>query len=95
MGIGPDGDDVEDFLTFVETAINAASKVALTVIAMAVMVSIEPLLTLAVVLPLVTVAVVTRTARSRIRRDRETYRRASAAVTGPASQSLKPVTLID
>jgi ATP-binding cassette, subfamily B, bacterial len=75
-------DDVEDFLTFVETAINAASKVVLTVIAMVIMVSIEAVLALAVVLPLITVVTVTRMARSRIRQNREAYRRASAAVTG-------------
>jgi ATP-binding cassette subfamily B protein len=74
-------DDVDDFLAFLETAINAASKVVLTIGSMAVMVAIEPFLALAVGMPLVAVVVVTRLARGRIRTNREAYRRATAQVT--------------
>ena len=75
-------DDVDDFLAFVETAVNTASKVVLLAASMVIMVSIEPFLALAVGLPLVTVVIVTRLALSRIRTHRVAYRGASAAVTG-------------
>jgi ATP-binding cassette, subfamily B, bacterial len=74
-------DDVDDFLAFLDTAMNAASKVVLTIGSMAVMVAIEPFLALAVGMPLVAVVAVTRLARGRIRTNREAYRRATAQVT--------------
>lgn len=75
-------DDVDDFLAFLETTLNAASKVVLTLISMVVLISVEPYLALAVGLPLVAVMVGTRLARTRIRAHRAAYRRATAAVTG-------------
>ena len=74
-------DDVDDFLLFLDTVTNAASKVVLTVGAMVVMVSIEPVLALAVALPLLAVVLVTRLASRRIRTTRAEYRHATAAVT--------------
>jgi len=53
----------------------------LTAGSMAIMVSVQPVIALAVVLPLVSVVVVTRLASQRIRAYRASYRHASAAVT--------------
>jgi ATP-binding cassette, subfamily B, bacterial len=75
-------DDVEDFLALPQTALSAAGKVVLTVGSMAVMLSVQPLIAVAVVVPLGAVVVVTRLASGRIRAYRAAYRRASAAVTG-------------
>ncbi len=74
-------DDVDDFLSFLMTAYFAAGKVVLLAGSMVIMVSIEPVIALAVVLPLVLVVVVVRLATGRIRAYRAAYRRASAAVT--------------
>lgn len=75
-------DDVDDFLAFLQSAIFTAGKVVLAVSSMVIMLSIEPVIAVAVALPLVTVVVVTRLASGRIRAYRGAYRRASAAVTG-------------
>lgn len=74
-------DDVDDLLGFVDTALHTTGKVALLGGSMVIMVSIEPVIALAVVLPLVAVVVATRLATGRIRKNRSAYRRASAAVT--------------
>jgi ATP-binding cassette, subfamily B, bacterial len=75
-------DDVDDFLSFPQSLMSMAGKVVLLVGSMAIMLSIEPVLALAVVLPLVAVVLVTRLASRRIRTYRAVYRRASAGVTG-------------
>ncbi|MEO3753263.1 ABC transporter ATP-binding protein [Streptomyces sp. B6B3] len=74
-------DDVDDFLAFVESALNAASKVVLVVGSMLIMLSIEPVIAVAAVLPLVAVVVVTRMASRRLRAARVAYRQSSGAVT--------------
>jgi ATP-binding cassette subfamily B protein len=74
-------DDVDDFLSFLETALQTAGKVALLGGAMIIMISIEPVIAVAVVLPLVAVVIATRLATGRIRKNRAAYRHASAAVT--------------
>ncbi|MEQ4209821.1 ABC transporter ATP-binding protein [Actinopolymorpha sp. B17G11] len=84
-------DDVDDFLAFLETAINAASKVVLTVGSMAIMLSIEPVIALAVGLPLVVTVVVTRLARERIRAYRAAHRRTTATVTARLNQAFGAV----
>lgn len=75
-------DDSDDFLSFLQTAITAASKVVTAVGSMVIMLSIQPVIALVVVLPLVTVVLVTRLATRRIRSLRICYRQATAAVTG-------------
>lgn len=75
-------DDSDDFLSFLQTAITAASKVVTAVGSMVIMLSIQPVVALVVVLPLLTVVLVTRLATGRIRSLRVSYRQATAAVTG-------------
>jgi ATP-binding cassette subfamily B protein len=74
-------DDVDDFLGFLETALQTTGKVALLGGSMVIMIAIEPVIAVAVVLPMVAVVVATRLATERIRTNRAAYRRASAAVT--------------
>lgn len=75
-------DDVDDFLAFLEIAVFVVGKVLFTAGSITIMVSIDPVITIVVVLPLVTVVFTTRMATRQIRRQRAAYRRASAAVTG-------------
>ncbi|WP_053202416.1 ATP-binding cassette domain-containing protein [Jiangella muralis] len=75
-------DDVEDFLAFLQSVTLAAGKVVLLAGSMVIMLSVEPVVAVAVVLPLVAVVVVTRLASTRIRTYRAAYRQSSAAVTG-------------
>lgn len=75
-------DDVDDFLSFLDSAFHTAGKVVLAVASMAILLSIHPVIAVAVGLPLVAVVVVTRLARARIRAYRADYRQASAAMTG-------------
>lgn len=74
-------DDTDDFLYFLQTALNTGSKIVTAVGSMVIMLSIQPVLALVVVLPLVTVVLVTRLASRRIRTLRVSYRQATAAVT--------------
>jgi ATP-binding cassette, subfamily B, bacterial len=74
-------DDVNDFLGLPQSVLSVAGKVVLTAGSMAIMLSVQPVIALAVVLPLVSVVVVTRLASQRIRAYRASYRHASAAVT--------------
>ena len=75
-------DDVDDFLAFLEIAVFVAGELLFAVGSIVIMMSIDPLITIAVVLPLVTVVFTTRMTAGQIRRRRAAYRRASAAVTG-------------
>lgn len=75
-------DDVEDFLAFLEIAVFVAGELLFAGGSIAIMMSIDPLITIAVVLPLLTVVFSTRMTSGQIRRRRAEYRRASAAATG-------------
>ena len=75
-------DDVDDFLAFLEIAVFVAGELLFAVGSIVIMMSIDPLITIAVVLPLVTVVFTTRMTAGQIRERRAAYRRASAAVTG-------------
>ncbi|MET7334505.1 ABC transporter ATP-binding protein [Nonomuraea sp. NPDC005650] len=74
-------DDVDDFLGFADTGVYVVGKIAFAVGSMAIMLSVDPLVALAVVLPLTAMAIVARIAGGRIRAHRTAYRQASAAVT--------------
>jgi ATP-binding cassette subfamily B protein len=75
-------DDVDDFLAFLEIAVFVAGELLFAVGSIIIMMSIDPLITIAVVLPLVTVVFTTRMTAGQIRRRRAAYRRASSALTG-------------
>jgi ATP-binding cassette, subfamily B, bacterial len=75
-------DDVDDFLAFCDIAVFVAGELLFAAGSITIMLSIDPLITIAVVLPLGTMAFTTRIVISRIRDRRVAYRRASAAVTG-------------
>jgi ATP-binding cassette subfamily B protein len=75
-------DDVDDFLALVSSVAQAVGKVVFAVGSIAIMLSIAPVIGLAVVLPLIAVVVVTKLASGRIRTHRRAYRQDSAAVTG-------------
>jgi ATP-binding cassette subfamily B protein len=75
-------DDVDDFLALVSSVSQAIGKVVFAVGSIAIMISIAPVIGLAVVLPLVAVVGVTTLASGRIRTRRRAYRQDSAAVTG-------------
>jgi ATP-binding cassette subfamily B protein len=75
-------DDVDDLLQFLDTWLDVAGTLLFAGIAVAVMVRIDPVVTVAVALPLAGMAVATRTLAARIRRWRRADREATAAVTG-------------
>jgi ATP-binding cassette, subfamily B, bacterial len=75
-------DDVDDPLQFLDTWLDVAGTLLFAGIAVAVMVRIDPVVTVAVTLPLAGMAVATRTLAARIRRWRRADREATAAVTG-------------
>jgi ATP-binding cassette, subfamily B, bacterial len=75
-------DDVDDFLGFLEIAVFVAGELLFAAGSIIIMLSIDPLMTIAVVLPLVTMVFTTRIVTRQIRNRRITYRRATAAVTG-------------
>ncbi|WP_152365607.1 ATP-binding cassette domain-containing protein [Microlunatus speluncae] len=74
-------DDVDDFQAFLETIMNVAAHVILTVGSLTIMLLAEPLIALAVALPLLAVIGVTRLVRRRIGVDRAAFRQATSAVT--------------
>jgi ATP-binding cassette, subfamily B, bacterial len=75
-------DDVEDLLQFLDTWLDVAGTMLFAGIAVAVMVGIDPVVTVAVAVPLAGMAVATRTLAGRIRAWRRADREATAAVTG-------------
>ena len=75
-------DDVDDFLAFLEIAVFVAGELLFAVGSIVIMMSIDPLITIAVVLPLVIVVFTTRMTAGQIRERRAAHRRAAAAVTG-------------
>jgi ATP-binding cassette, subfamily B, bacterial len=75
-------DDVDDFIGFLDIALFVAGELLFAAGAIAVMLTIDPLITISVVLPLATVVFSTRMASRQIRKRRAVYRRATAAATG-------------
>jgi ATP-binding cassette subfamily B protein len=75
-------DDAEDLLKFLDTWLDVAGTTAFATVAVAVMIGIDPLVTVAVVLPVAGVAIATHVLTARIRAWRLADRRATAAVTG-------------
>jgi len=75
-------DDVDDLLQFLDTWLDVAGTMLFAGIAVAVMVRIDPVVTVAVALALAGMAVATRTLAGRIRSWRRADREATAAVTG-------------
>lgn len=74
-------DDTESFVQFIDTWLDVTGTAVFTVIAVAIMSSISPLITLVVLLPLAATVAITRMMTSRIRRYRRAYRESTAAVT--------------
>ena len=75
-------DDVDDLLQFLDTWLDVAGTMLFAGVAVALMVRIDPVVTVAVALPLAGMAVATRTLAGRIRAWRRADREATAAVTG-------------
>ncbi|TWF81242.1 ATP-binding cassette subfamily B protein [Pseudonocardia hierapolitana] len=75
-------DDVDDFLGFLDIALFVAGELVFAAGAITVMLTIDPLMTVSVVLPLATVVISTRMASRKIRKRRAAYRRATAEATG-------------
>jgi ATP-binding cassette, subfamily B, bacterial len=75
-------DDVDDFLGFLDIALFVAGELLFAAGAITVMLTIDPLITISVVLPLATVVFTTRMASRHIRRRRAVHRRETAAATG-------------
>ena len=71
-------DDVEEFLVFIDTWLDFSGQALFTAIALAIMLSINPLITLVICLPLAGIVAVTHAMTNRIR----TYRRASREKAG-------------
>lgn len=74
-------DDTESFVQFIDTWLDVTGTAVFTVIAVAIMSSISPLITVVVLLPLAATVAITRMMTSRIRRYRRAYRESTAAVT--------------
>ncbi|MCO1660807.1 ATP-binding cassette domain-containing protein [Pseudonocardia humida] len=75
-------DDVDDFLYLCEMTVFVAGELLFAVGAITIMLSIDPLMTIAVLLPLAAMVFTTRSVSNRIRDRRVAYRRASGAVAG-------------
>jgi ATP-binding cassette subfamily B protein len=75
-------DDVDDFIGFLDIALFVAGELVFAAGAITVMLTIDPLMTVSVVLPLATVVISTRMASGQIRKRRAEYRRATAEATG-------------
>jgi ABC-type multidrug transport system fused ATPase/permease subunit len=75
-------DDVEEFVVFIDTWLDAGGTAVFTVIALAIMVSINAWVTAIVLVPLVAIAVVNRLLTTRIKAYRREHRIRTAAVTG-------------
>jgi ATP-binding cassette subfamily B protein len=75
-------DDVEDLQWFVDVWVDVAGGVIFTAVALAIMLTISPLVTLMVALPLVGVAIATRGLSHLIRRYHADLRQSGSAVTG-------------
>ncbi len=75
-------DDVEEIMEFIDAWIDSSSFLVFTVVALAIMVRIDPLITLVVALPLAGIVAVTRMLSGRIKGYRERSREATGRVTG-------------
>lgn len=74
-------DDVEDVMWFVDIHLDVAGGVVFSILALAVMSGIDPLVTLVAILPLVAVLVGNRILTTRMRGLRRAYREATAVTT--------------
>src|SRR3954468_11699658 len=79
--VGRARDDVEDVVWFVDNWVDGFGFVAFAVIAVAIMMTISPLVTVVVVVPLVAVVVGTRIMSARLRRYHQEERASGASVT--------------
>jgi ATP-binding cassette subfamily B protein len=75
-------DDVQDMLGFLDTALYVAGRALFALGSVAVMLRIDPVVTVAVALPMVAMVVAARVLAGRIRTLRRASREATAAVTG-------------
>lgn len=73
--------DVVDLAGFIDTWIYVAGRAMFAVGSVALMIQVNPLITVAVVLPLVAMVIAARILSGRIRSHRRAYRQATAAVT--------------
>jgi ABC-type multidrug transport system fused ATPase/permease subunit len=75
-------DDVEEFVNFIDTWLDAGGTAVFTVIALAIMVSINAWITMVVLVPLVAIALANRLLTNRIKAYRREHRIRTAVVTG-------------
>jgi ATP-binding cassette subfamily B protein len=75
-------DDVEEFVVFIDTWLDAGGTGLFTAIALVIMARIDPWITLVVALPLVGIVIVNRALTTRIKAYRRAHREATARVTG-------------
>jgi ABC-type multidrug transport system fused ATPase/permease subunit len=75
-------DDVEELLIFLDNWLDASGQLLFALIALVIMLRIDPLITLVVFLPLAGIVAVTHTLSVRIRRYREWSRSTTGRVTG-------------
>jgi len=75
-------DDVEELMIFVDNWLDASGQLLFALIALVIMLRIDPLITLVVFLPLAGIVAVTHTLSVRIRRYREWSRSTTGRVTG-------------
>ncbi len=78
--VGRFREDVSDLVWFVDIWVDVAGGIFFTVVAVAIMARIDPLITLVVVLPMVAVVITTRLLSRRIRTYHEVFRQAGATV---------------
>jgi ATP-binding cassette subfamily B protein len=79
-------EDVEEFVMFIDTWLDLAGEALFTLIALVIMVRIDPLVTLVIVLPLGGIVLVTRSLTTRIKQYRRRNREATGRVTGFISE---------
>jgi ATP-binding cassette, subfamily B, bacterial len=75
-------DDVEDVQMLLDVCLDFVGSAAFALVGAAIMISIDPVVTVAMVLPLVAMVVLTRALTGRIRAYRRADRQATAAVSG-------------
>ncbi len=75
-------DDVEELMIFLDNWLDASGQLLFALVALVIMLRIDPLITLVVFLPLAGIVAVTHTLSVRIRRYREHSRSATGRVTG-------------
>jgi ATP-binding cassette, subfamily B, bacterial len=80
-------DDAESFVVFIDTWLDVIGTAIFTLVAVAIMAAISPLITVVVLLPLAATVAITRMMTWRIRLYRRRYREATAAVTSFIGES--------